>query len=44
MLSAFFHLFILSLQTSMHDSDDNKTNVDLRVQNANGKETLAASM
>ena len=41
-LSATFHLFILSPQTPMYDSDENKFNDILRAQNRIGKETLAA--
>ena len=41
MLGATFHLFVLSLQTPMYETDENK---NIRVQNVTGKETLAAPM
>ena len=44
MLGATFHLFVLSLQTSMYETDENKNNGNLRVQNVTDNETLAAPM
>ena len=44
MLGAIFHLFVLSLQTPMYETDENKNNGNLRVQNVTGNETLAAPM
>ena len=44
MLGATLHLFILSLQTPMQDSDKNKANGNLGVQNEIVNETLAAPM
>ena len=44
MLGATFQLFILSLQTPMYETDENKNNGKVRKQNATGKETLAAPM
>ena len=43
MLRATFHLFVLSLQTPMYETDENK-NVNRRMQNVTGNETLAAPM
>ena len=44
MLGATFHLIILSLQTLVYETDDNKNIGNLRMQNAKGNETLAAPM
>ena len=44
MLGATFQLFILSLQTPMYHTDENKSNDNLHVQNISGMETLAAPM
>ena len=44
MLGAIFHLFVLSLQTPMYETDENKNNGNLRMQNVTGNETLAAPM
>ena len=44
MLGATFHLFVLSLQTPMYETDENKNNGNIRMQNVTGKETLAATM
>ena len=44
MLAATFHLFILSLHTPMHHSDENKAKGNLGVQNTIGIETLAPPM
>ena len=41
---AVFSLFILSLQTPIYDSDENKTNANLHVRNTIGNEALAAPM
>ena len=43
-LDAIFHLFFPSLKTPLYNSDENKTNGNLRVQNTIGNGTLAASM
>ena len=44
MLGAIFHLFVLSLQTSMYETDENKNNGTPRMQNITRNETLAAPM
>ena len=44
MLSATFHLFVLSLQIPMYETDENKNNGNIRMQNVTGNETLAAPM
>ena len=44
MLGATFHLFVLSLQTPMYETDENKNNGSLHMQNVTGNETLAAAM
>ena len=44
MLGATFHLFVLSLQTPMYETDENKNNGNIRMQNVTGNETLAAPM
>ena len=44
MLGATFHLFVLSLQTPMYETNENKNNGNLRMQNVTGIETLAAAM
>ena len=44
MLGATFHLFVLSLQTPMYETDGNKNNGTLRMQNVTGNDTLAAPM
>ena len=44
MLGTTFHLFVLSLQTPMYETDENKNNGNIRMQNVTGKETLAAPM
>ena len=44
MLGATFHLFVLSLQTPMYETDENKNNENIRMQNVTGNETLAAPM
>ena len=44
MQGATFHLSILSLQTPMCETDENRNNGNLLVQNAIGSETLAAPM
>ena len=44
MLGATFHLLVLSLQTPLYETDENKTNRNLRMQNDTGNETLAATM
>ena len=44
MLGATFHLFVISLQTPMYETDENKNNDNLRIQNVTGNETLAAPM
>ena len=43
-LRATFHLFVLSLQTLMYETDENKMNGNLGMQNITGNETLAAPM
>ena len=42
MLGATFLLFVFSLQTPMYETDENKNNCNLRMQNVTGNETLAA--
>ena len=44
MLGATFHLFVLSLQTPMYATDENKNNGNIRMQNVTCNETLAAPM
>ena len=44
MLGATFHLFVLSLQTPMYETDENNKNDNIRMQNVAGNETLAAPM
>ena len=44
MLGAIFHLFVLLLQTPMYETDENKNNGNIRMQNVTGNETLAAPM
>ena len=44
MLGATFNLFILSLQTPMYETNENKNNGNLCMQNAIGNEALAAPM
>ena len=44
MLGATFDLFVLSLQTPMYETDENKNNGNIRMQNVTGNETLAAPM
>ena len=44
MLDATFHLFVHSLQTPLYETDENKNNGNLRLQNVTGNETLAAPM
>ena len=44
MLGATFHLFVLSLQTPMYETDENKNNGNLGMQNITSNETLAAPM
>ena len=44
MLGATFHLFVLSLQTPTYETDENKNNGNIRMQNVTGNETLAAPM
>ena len=44
MLRATFHLFVLSLQTPMYETDENNDNGNIRMQNFTGNETLAAPM
>ena len=44
MLGATFHLFVLSLQTPMYETDENKNNGKVRMQNVTGNGTLAAPM
>ena len=41
-LGATFHLFVLSLQTPMYETNENKNNGTIRMQNVTGNETLAA--
>ena len=43
-LRATFHLFVLSLQTPMYETDESKSNGNLRMQNVTGNESLAAPM
>ena len=42
MLGATFHLFVLSRQFSMYETDENKNNGNLRMQNVTGNETIGA--
>ena len=42
MLGAIFHLFVFSLQTPMYETDENKNNGNLHMQNVTGNENLAA--
>ena len=44
MLGATFHLFVLSLQTPMYETDENENIGNIRMQNVTGNETLAAPM
>ena len=44
MLGATFHLFVLSLQTPMYETDENKNIGNIRMQNVTRNETLAAPM
>ena len=44
MLGATFHLFVLSLQPPMYETDEDKNNGNLRMQNVTGNETLASPM
>ena len=44
MLGATFHLFVLSRQTPLYETDENKNNGKIRMQNVTGNETLAAPM
>ena len=44
MLVATFLLFVLSLQTSMYENDENKNNGNLRMRNITGNEPLAVPM
>ena len=44
MLGATFHLFVLSLQTPIYETDENKNHGNLCMQNVTGNETLAAPM
>ena len=44
MLGATFILFVLSLQTPMYETHENKNNGNLRMQNVTSKETSAAPM
>ena len=44
MLGAAFHLFILSLQTPIYETDENKIRDNLRLQNAISIETVAVPM
>ena len=44
MPGATFHLFVLSLQTPMYETDENKNNGDLRMQNVASNQTSAAPM
>ena len=43
-LGATFHLFVLSLQTPLYETDENKNYGNLRTQNVTVNETLAAPM
>ena len=43
-LGATFHLFVPSLQTPMLETNENKNNGNIRMQNVTGNETLAAPM
>ena len=44
MLGATFHLFVLSLQTPMYETDENKNIGNFRMQNGTGNEALTALM
>ena len=44
MLGATLQLFVLSLQTPMYETDENKNNGNPRMQNVTDNETLAAPM
>ena len=44
MLDEIFHLFVFSLQTPMYETDENKIDGNLRLQNARGNGTLGAPM
>ena len=44
MQGATFHLFVLSLQIPMYETDENKNNGNLRMQNVTGNESLTAPM
>ena len=44
MQGATFHLFVLSLQKPMYETDENKNNGNLCLQNVTGNESLAAAM
>ena len=44
MLGATFHLFVLSLQTPIYETDENKNIGNNRMKNVTGNETLAAQM
>ena len=44
MLGATFDLLVLSLQTPMYQTIENKNNGNLRMQNVTGNVTLAAPM
>ena len=44
MLGATFQLFVLSLQTPMYETEENKNSGKIRMQNVTGNETLAAPM
>ena len=44
MLGATLRLFVLSLQTPMYETDENKNICNLRMQNVRGNETSAAPM
>ena len=41
MVGATFHLFVLSLQTPVYETDGNKNNGNLRMQKVTGNETMA---
>ena len=42
MVDAAFQLFYLSLQTPLHETEENKNDGNFCIQNAIGKKTLAA--
>ena len=44
MLGAIFHLFVLSQQTPLYETDENTTFGNISMQNVTGNETLAAPM